>query len=83
MEDGNTLSEYPKEFFAETPPPNHNPLIGALQKDTLCNARDALCAIRELTEISDFSLTEYSSTGIYFLMTCIVNALSFEINNRK
>lgn len=82
-ESNTTPKKYTKKYFQRHFPPNHNPLIGTLQMDTFANVRDALCTLRELTEVNDFGLTEGSTTGLHFLMTCIIKAVDFEINNRK
>ncbi len=76
--------KYGKNYFNKTPPPPpHNPMIGSVQGDTLCNVRDGLCLIRELAEVPDFSPTERTMMGFHLLMTTMINALSFEIENRK
>ena len=75
--------KYSKKYFIKPFPPNHNPLIGSMQADTFANVRDALCTLRELTEVREFGLTEGSVTGLHFLMTCIIKAVDFEIDNRE
>ena len=73
-----------KYFFKNSsPPPPHNPMIGSMQDDTLCNVRDGLCLIRELAEVPDFSPTKHTMTGFHFLMTTMINALNFEIEHRR
>lgn len=64
------------------PPPNHNPLIGLLQTDTLINVHDSLTTLQELTINSDLCLCPASNNGLYFLMDCIIDALRFEIKYR-
>ncbi len=54
-----------------------------MQADTFSNVRNALFTLRELTEVQDFGMTESSVTGLHFLMTCIIKAVDFEIDNRK
>ena len=75
--------KYTKRYFQRPFPPNHNPLIATAPMDTFTNVRDALCTLRELTEVPDFNLTERSVIGMHFLMTCIIKAVDFEIENRK
>ncbi len=83
LKEQNTPKKYTRKYFRKTFPPNHNPLIGTLQMDTFANVRDALYTLRELTEVQDFGPTEKSMTGLHFLMTCIIKAVDFEIENRK
>jgi len=67
------------------PPPNHNPLIGTLHADTLINIYDSLSTLQELTVSppnGELNLSPASSTGLYFLLCCIKNALKFEIDYR-
>jgi len=65
-------------------PPNHNPLIGMLHKDTLTNVRDSLFTLQELTGTPQgMMLSERSTTGLHFLMMCILDALQFEIEYRE
>ncbi len=75
--------KYGKKYFRNTIPPPHNPMIGDMQDDTLCNVRDGLCLMKELSEIPDFEPTKRTMMGFHFLMTTMINALSFEIENRK
>ena len=72
-----------ENYLQDDLPANHNPLIGTLHRDTLCNVRDALCTLRELSEVRDLSATEHTMTGFHFLMTCIINALNFELEQRE
>ena len=74
---------YRDEYFMSELPPTHNPLIASLPLDTLSNVRDTLCTLRELTETGEFSLNENSTTGLYFVQTCIIKALEFEIEYRN
>ncbi|MGH1439018.1 MAG: hypothetical protein ACRBBR_02810 [Cellvibrionaceae bacterium] len=74
---------YSEEYFQTPFPPNHNPIIGASQVDTLCNAHNALCVLRQIVEPKDYETEEEIETGLFFLMTCIINALSFEVNHRE
>lgn len=77
--------QYSRKFFRKIFPPNHNPLIGALQIDTLNNVHDAVALLQELATNSD----EYPATsksinmGYYLFTDCILSALRFEIYNRK
>ena len=48
----------------------HNPLISTLQIDTLTNVHDALCALKTLTDVQDFSMNEDTRTGLHLLMKC-------------
>jgi len=75
--------KYRKKYFIKSFPPNHNPLIGMLKDDTLCNIRNGLCTLRELTEAPDFAMTENAIDGYHLLMTCMVDAINFELYNRK
>ena len=61
----------------------HNPLISTLQIDTLTNVHDALCALKTLTDVQDFSMNEDVRTGLHLLMTCIIRALEFEVKERR
>ncbi len=74
-----TLTE---QYFKNPLPPTHNPLIASSQIDTFTNVRDTLCTLRELTEVKEFGLAEHSLTGLHFLMTCVIEAVDFEIKNR-
>jgi len=75
---------YSKNYFQKPFPPNHNPLIGTMQVDTLCNVRDAIYTIQDLSTLPEgIDLSPKSSTGMYFIMNCILNALQFEIQHRK
>ena len=68
------------------PPPNHNPLIGALHGDTLINVHDSLATLQELTVSppgGELNLSSASSNGLYFLLCCITDALRFEIDCRE
>ena len=64
-------------------PATHNPLISALQIDTLTNIHDALCALKTLTDVQDFGMNEDVKTGLHLLMTCIIRAVEFEIKGRQ
>ncbi|MBX2807878.1 MAG: hypothetical protein KTR20_04525 [Cellvibrionaceae bacterium] len=75
--------QYAKKYFRKPFPPNHNPIIGSMRIDTLCNAHNALCLLRQITEPKDYQTEKDVEKGLFFLMTCIINALYFEINNRK
>lgn len=77
--------QYPKHYFRKPFPPNHNPLIGTLQGDTLHNVHDAIALLQELTVNSDEGLmaSESINAGYYFLTECILYALRFEIYHRK
>lgn len=83
LEQNDSPKKYTQKYFDRPFPPNHNPLIASLPKDTLANVRDALCTLKELTEAPDFGLSEGSATGLHFLMLCIIKAVDFEVNNRK
>jgi len=74
----------PHPLLSDPLPPTHNPLIGALHKDTLNNIRDSLCTLQEITSIpNEVMMSDRSTTGLYFLMTCILDALQFEIEYRE
>lgn len=74
----------PHPLLRDPLPPNHNPLIGVLHKDTLNNVRDCLFTLQEMTSARDgLMMSERSTTGLYFLMTCILDALQFEIEHRE
>ena len=75
--------KYSTKYFLKTLPSTHNPLIGMLRDDTLCNVRNALCALREITETPDFGMTEHAIDGYHLLMTGIVDAINFELYKRK
>ena len=78
----------PQQVSRETllnPPPNHNPLIGVLQGDTLINVYDSLSLLQDLTAASpsgELMLSRSSGNGLYFLLCCIKDALRFEIDHR-
>lgn len=79
-----TQQEITKQIVLN-PPPNHNPLIGLLHGDTLINVYDTLSTIQELTVSppnSELNLYGSSSSGLYFLLCCIRDALRFEIDYR-
>jgi len=68
------------------PPPNHNPLIGLLHGDTLINVCDSLSTLQDLTVSppnGELNLSPPSNNGLYFLMSCIIDALRFEIDHRN
>ncbi len=74
----------PHPLLSDPLPPTHNPLIGVLHKDTLNNIRDSLHTLQEITGIPNGVMTsDRSITGLYFLMTCILDALQFEIEHRE
>ena len=78
--------QYSRKFFLLQFPPNHNPLIGTLQIDTIHNVHDAIALLQEITVCprdDGFMFSEWSNTGYYYLMDCILRALRFEIYNRK
>lgn len=77
--------QYSKKFFRKTFPPNHNPLIGTLQGDTLQNVHDAIALLQELTINSDDGLMPSDSVnmGYYLLMNSVLSALRFELYNRN
>ena len=77
--------QYSKKFFLKKFPPNHNPLIGVLHKDTLLNVHDAIALLQELTINSDDGVMPSGSVnmGYFYSMDCILNALRFEIYHRK
>lgn len=67
------------------PPPNHNPLIGLVQGDTLINVHNSLSTLQELTispPNGELNLCPASNNGLYILMCCILDALRFEIDCR-
>ena len=67
MTDNNLNPEtYSKEYFAQEFPPNHNPLIGSMREDTLCNVRDALHALNELNETQELRSFESAQVGCIF-----------------
>ena len=77
-----TPKKYPEEYFVNASPPNHNPIIGMLKDDTLCNVRNALCALKELADTPDFAMTKNAGSGYHLLMTCLVDAVCFDIYSR-
>ena len=54
-----------------------------MKDDTLCNVRDGLCTMRELSEAPDFAMTKNAIEGYHMFMTCLVDAINFELYNRK
>ncbi len=78
----NTPNKYTKQYFENPLPLTHNPIIASSQIDTFTNVRDTLCTLRELTEVQEFGLAEHSLTGLHFLMTCVIEAVDFEIRGR-
>ena len=80
----NSKKQYSEKYFQKPFPPNHNPLIGAMRYDTLCNVRDAIYTIQDLTNPPEgINLSTKSSTGMYFILNCVIGALQFEIWHRK
>lgn len=75
--------KYPKQYFVNTFPPNHNPIIGMLQEDTMCNVRNTLCTLQELTETEEFGSGEHVIDGYHMLLNCLISAMNFELYNRK
>ena len=74
----------PNKFLQAPLPPNHNPLIGSQHEDTLANVRDCLYTLQELTEIPQgLTLTDYATTGMHFILQCILDALKFELEYRE
>ncbi|MES9862836.1 MAG: hypothetical protein ABW157_20795 [Candidatus Thiodiazotropha sp. LLP2] len=78
---GKTKHSIPTDIF-HNPPPNQNPLIGVLQADTLANIRDCLTLLGDLGLYKETQLTDSASNGVYHLMTCVNDALRFEIDYR-
>jgi len=79
----NASWKYYAEYFESDLPATHNPLIGILPVDTLNNTRNALCTLREYSELSGTQPQKEASTGFYTLMTCVIDALDFEIHSRE
>ncbi|GGX59802.1 hypothetical protein [Saccharospirillum salsuginis] len=73
----------PSEYFIKDLPATHNPLIGILPVDTLNNTRNALCTLREFSENPGVAPKQEANTGFYSLMTCVIDALDFEIHGRE
>lgn len=72
---------FPADIFSN-PPPNQNPLIGSIHGDTLINVRDCLDLLSDLGFYEDTMMTDGAITGYYRLMSCVRNALVFEISHR-
>ena len=68
-------SRYKPSFFLKPFPPNHNPLIGVMQVDTMNNIFESLVSLQEMTRTH--------SSGMYFFLCCIVDALDFEMHHRQ
>ena len=88
MSKGNKKSkkqQYSRKFFLKQFPPNHNPLIGVLQKDTLRNVHDAITLLQELCINSDDGMTpsDAINMGYFYVMDSVLRALRFELYNRK
>lgn len=79
----NSSGGCPSDYFLRDLPATHNPLIGILPIDTLNNTRNALCTLREYSELSGTQPQREASTGFYTLMTCVIDALDFEIHSRE
>ena len=83
-DDTTTPHTYSKQYFQQDFPPNHNPIIGALQADTLNNVHDCLSTLQMLTVAQEsLQLSTSSTTGLYYFMACLVDALAFETEHRE
>lgn len=84
MKQRKSNSPYSKKYFQKPFPPNHNPLIGTMPVDTLCNIRDVIATIQDLTNLSEESnLSTSSATGVHLIFSCVFDALQFEIQHRQ
>jgi len=83
MSKDDTPKKYNKKYFDKPFPPNHNPIIGTHCLDTINNVHNALCFIRESHEAPDNESEEESRTGLFFLLTCLIQWLRFEMENRE
>ncbi len=79
----NKPKKYTQSYFNRPFPPNHNPLIESNRADTLSNISDALYALKELTESPDFGMSQNATTGLHFLMMCVIRAVDFENYHRE
>lgn len=79
----NKSKKYSEKYFLNDLPPTHNPLIGMMYEDTLCNVRNSLCALKEITESPDFAASKQAINGYHILTSCMVEALNFELYFRK
>lgn len=77
----NETVEFSTDYFYN-PPPNQNPIIGAFQNDTLINVRDCLMLLGDISLYKDTMMADGAITGYYHLMTCLRQALAFEIDHR-
>ena len=75
-------TKYSPEYFAGAFPPNHNPIVGHNHLDTISNVYSALCFIRETYEAPDYESEKDTDTGLFFILTCLIHGLRFEMENR-
>ena len=78
--------KYSKKFFRKPFPPNHNPLIGTVPDDTIHNVLDVVSVLQELTinpEQGELVFSEFSTSGFFLVLSCIRDALRFELYHRK
>ncbi len=78
----NEPTKYSQEYFDRPFPPNHNPIIGYNHLDTISNVHNALCFIRETYEAPDYESEKDIDTGLFFILTCLIHGLRFEMENR-
>lgn len=83
MSENDTAKKYGSRYFEKPFPPNHNPIIGPHYLDTITNVHNALCFIRESHEAPDYESEEDAQTGLFFLLTCLIQSLRFEMENRR
>jgi len=62
--------------------PTYNPLIGETTKDTLYHVRCAMYALEELARFainkSKIELTDEGQKGLYYLFSCVSEAMRYE-----
>ena len=75
-------TQYSPEYFAKSLPPNHNPIIGDSHLDTISNVHNALCFIRETYVVPAHESDTDTDTGLFFILTCLIHGLRFELENR-
>ena len=77
------IKQFPQ--FLDDTPPNHNPIIGSSQLDTLENVHDVLKLLEELplnSESHKLYLEERETWGLVNIIECLLGALRFEVDWR-
>lgn len=84
------LTNCPDHFptTMERTSPNHNSVVGMTREDTLNNVQDILTVVHEMFLFSNeqdhsVEFSEKAATGFACIISCVIDALSFEIRGRS